>query len=44
MNDRDKKLYELARKQGDRRFGSACSHTYVVKGVCQNCLRRIWPK
>ncbi len=44
MTDQEKKLYELAIKEGDRRFGSPCSHTRIINGVCANCCRKIWQK
>jgi hypothetical protein len=33
--------YELAKEQGDKRFGSPCSHTQTSYGVCLNCLRKV---
>ncbi|MBA7583637.1 hypothetical protein ES708_25584 [subsurface metagenome] len=41
MTEHEKKLYELALREGNRRFGSACSHTVIRNGVCVNCLRKI---
>ena len=39
VNARERLLYELARKTGDRRFGSLCRHEDVSHGRCTNCLR-----
>lgn len=39
--EREKVLYELALKQGERRFGSLCKHEVVKNGRCVNCLRRV---
>lgn len=36
-----KTQYELARKIGDKRFGSECEHKNVYAGRCQDCLRRV---
>jgi hypothetical protein len=33
--------YKLAKKQGDKRFGSECKHENVKDGVCQQCLRKV---
>lgn len=44
MNPLDKSFaneYEIARRVGDRRFGSACPHERVKNGRCTNCLRRV---
>jgi hypothetical protein len=37
----DRDLYELMKKQGDKRFGSECRHEKVRNGICTNCLRRV---
>ena len=37
-------MYELARKQGDKRFGSECKHENVKNGVCQDCQRKVYQK
>lgn len=37
----ENKIYELARKEGDRRFGSECKHERAENGRCVNCLRRV---
>lgn len=34
--------YVEAKQEGDRRFGSACSHTVVEDGKCKQCLRRMF--
>jgi hypothetical protein len=34
-------LYELAKRDGDRRFGSECRHEQVRNGKCLNCLRAV---
>lgn len=39
--DEFNKLYELAIKEGDKRFGSSCKHEKIINGVCCNCLRRV---
>ena len=44
MTEQEIKLYELALRVGNRRFGSACSHTIIRKGVCVNCLRKVRTK
>jgi len=41
MNEVDKKLYELALKQGEERFGSPCEHEVVRGGRCVKCLRKV---
>ncbi|GAJ20021.1 unnamed protein product [marine sediment metagenome] len=41
MTDKEKQLYELALKQGEKRFGSPCNHAVVRNGYCVNCLRRV---
>ena len=33
--------YMLARKTGDARFGSPCTHTRAKRGYCPDCLRRV---
>jgi len=33
--------YELAKRIGDRRFGSACKHEHIKNGRCQDCLRKV---
>ena len=33
--------YELARRLGDRRFGSECKHGHVENNHCVTCLRRV---
>lgn len=47
MNPFDKSFkaqYELALKEGNRRFGSECKHENVYSGRCCNCLRRVVTK
>ena len=34
-------LYFLARKEGDRRFGSECKHEKTKNGHCLKCLRKV---
>jgi hypothetical protein len=34
-------LYELAKREGDRRFGSECKHEETKDGVCLNCFRAV---
>ncbi len=36
-----KVMYELAKKQGGKRFGSECKHEHVKDGKCLNCLRKV---
>lgn len=36
--------YELAKRTGDKRFGSACKHEHTKNGVCTNCLRKVVSK
>ncbi len=33
--------YELAKEQGDKRFGSPCEHKHTKDGYCLNCLRKV---
>jgi len=33
--------YELALKEGNKRFGSECRHENVKNGICINCLRTV---
>lgn len=37
-------MYELAKSQGDKRFGSECKHEVTNQGRCVNCLRRVVTK
>lgn len=37
----DKDLYELALREGNRRFGSECKHKRVRGGKCLDCLRTV---
>lgn len=39
--EEERKLYELARKEGNKRFGSECQHTTVVGSHCTNCFRKV---
>lgn len=39
-----KSAYELARRIGDKRFGSECKHEQVKNGVCVNCCRKVIEK
>lgn len=41
MTEKETKEYELAKKNGDERFGSICRHIYVRNGICLRCLRRV---
>ena len=41
MTKEEKQLYELALKEGKRRFGSLCKHEKVKNGYCTKCLRKI---
>ena len=34
-------LYELALKEGNKRFGSECQHETIKGGRCTNCLRLV---
>lgn len=36
-----KLAYELAKQQGDKRFGSDCKHEHVKNGKCLDCLRKV---
>ena len=36
-----KVAYALAKKEGDKRFGSECKHKAVKGGHCVNCLRLV---
>jgi hypothetical protein len=33
--------YELAKRIGDKRFGSPCEHKRTKNGRCVNCLRKV---
>ena len=33
--------YELAKNQGDKRFGTACKHDDVKNHICQRCGRTV---
>lgn len=33
--------YELAKEQGDKRFGSECKHVHTRNGRCLKCLRKV---
>jgi len=33
--------YALARRIGDRRFGSECSHAHTKNGHCLDCQRKV---
>ncbi len=33
--------YELALKEGNKRFGSLCKHENVKNGICKDCLRTV---
>jgi hypothetical protein len=33
--------YELAEREGQKRFASACKHEQVKNGKCCNCLRKV---
>lgn len=41
MTEQEKKLYELALKEGKKRFGSICPHTFIKNGRCTQCLRKV---
>ena len=41
FNYSEKDLYELAKQQGDKKFGSECKHGQVKNGTCTNCLRKV---
>jgi hypothetical protein len=32
--------YELAKREGDKRFGSPCNHEQTRNGQCMKCLRK----
>lgn len=42
FNYTEKDLYELMKKQGDKRFGSECKHERTKHGYCLNCLRKTY--
>ena len=33
--------YFLAKRIGDKRFGSACQHSRAKRGYCPDCLRKV---
>jgi hypothetical protein len=33
--------YELAKKTGDKRYGSECKHEKTKNGICVNCKRKV---
>ena len=37
-------IYELAEREGNKRFGSACKHKQVKNGKCVQCLRTVVTK
>lgn len=41
MTEKERKEYEEALKQGNKRFGSTCKHEKTQNGYCLNCLRKI---
>jgi len=41
MTEQEKQLYELALREGNRRFGSACKHEKTKNGHCVKCLRKV---
>lgn len=41
MNNRERRLYQLALSTGNRRFGSPCAHPRVRNGRCQHCQRKV---
>lgn len=43
-SDAFRAAYELAKKIGDKRFGSECKHEQVKNGKCINCLRTVVDK
>ena len=44
MSETDRKLYELALREGKKRFGSPCKHEKTKGGRCKNCLRKVVTK
>lgn len=34
--------YILAKKVGEKRFGSTCQHTRAKRGYCPDCLRKVY--
>lgn len=44
MNETERKLYELALREGKKRFGSPCDHEKTKNGTCENCLRKVITK
>ncbi len=41
MTAEERRLYELAKREGDRRFGSLCNHPRTEGGYCKVCLRKV---
>lgn len=41
LDDQFRKEYELAEKDGKKKFGSACKHTNIRQGRCLDCLRKV---
>jgi hypothetical protein len=33
--------YELAKRIGDKRYGSECQHSRTKRGYCPDCLRKV---
>ena len=33
--------YELAKRIGDQRFGTSCTHIKVKNNICQKCGRKV---
>lgn len=44
MTKEEKQLYELALKEGERRFGTPCTHEKTKNGRCLKCLRKVISK
>ncbi len=34
--------YELALREGNKRFGNPCKHEDVKYGICKKCLRKVF--
>jgi len=41
QEERDRAEYEIACREGDKRFGSECKHETVKNGHCVKCWRKV---
>ena len=41
MTKEEKIMYGIAKKYGDKHFGSPCPHKVVWQGKCMSCKRKV---